>query len=91
MLSASTPVCYALVLEAIKGNNAIIESGKKYAYISIYATNVGMLFGFEDHVNRILAPNWVRGIFHHKKNSGHPLEQNIVVSHERSSPDFRDG
>ena len=28
MLSASTPVCYALVLEAIKGNNAIIESGK---------------------------------------------------------------
>ena len=67
MLSGSTPVCYALVLEAIKGNNAIIESGKKYAYISIYATNVGMLFGFEDHVNRILAPNRVRGIFHHKK------------------------
>ena len=57
MLSASAPVCYALVLEAIKGNNAIIESGKKYAYISIYATNVGMLFGFEDHVNKILAPN----------------------------------
>ena len=28
MLSASAPVCYALVLEAIKGNNAIIESGK---------------------------------------------------------------
>ena len=40
---------------------------KKYAYISIYGTNVGMLFGFEDHVNRILAPNRVRGIFHHKK------------------------
>ena len=91
MLSASTPVCYALVLEAIKGNNAIIESGKKYAYISIYATNVGMLFGFEDHVNRILAPNQVRGMFHHKTNSGHPLEQNIVVSYERSSLDFRDG
>ena len=35
MLNGSTPVCYALVLEAIKHNNAILESGKKYAYISI--------------------------------------------------------
>ena len=39
MVSASTPICYALALEAIKleaikGNDAIVESGKRYAYIS---------------------------------------------------------
>ena len=36
MLSASSPVCYALVLEAIKGNKTIIESGKKRMPISAY-------------------------------------------------------
>ena len=63
---------------------------KKYAYISIYATNVGMLFGFEDHVNKILAPNRSEAFSITKK----PVD--ILLSktswfHERSSPDFRDG
>ena len=89
MLSASAPVCYALVLEAIKGNNAIIESGKSMP-ISAY-----MLRTLECClVLRICQQNSSakpgQRHFPSQKNSGHPLEQNIVVSYERSSPDFRD-